>query len=97
MRVKHVPTDTETLVAEAATALAKLRSVDDLEQRMGVLKDRVGVANDRLAAFLVTMPEDYSAEDRAVFITYVSQTLEAIAEQAHEQVRFERTWKRLGE
>jgi hypothetical protein len=93
----HKPTDVDALVAEAATALSHMRTVDDLHSRMGVLKDREEVETDRLAAFIVTMPEGYDAEDKAVFARYISDTLERLAEEAAEQVKFERTWNRLGE
>lgn len=85
----------ETLELEAATAISMMRNSDDLDRRIGVVKDRCEVANDRLAAFILTMPEGYSAEDARVFKAYICDTLEKLAEEANEQVKFERTWNKL--
>ncbi len=97
MKMQETTVSQETLELEAATAINAMQNSTDLDQRIGVLRDRVGVANERLAAFILTMPEGYDAEDRAVFSKYITDTLEKLAEEAHQQVKFERTWNRLGD
>lgn len=97
MRVKHVQTDTDALIAEAATAVSIMRDSADLDARIGILNDRVGVANDRLAAFIVTMPDDYTKDEILLFKRYMVESLAQAAKETRAQIRFERTWNKLGE
>lgn len=85
-------TDQETLELEAATAVSMMRDSADLDERIGVLKERVGVASDRLAAFIVVIPEGYSAKEAAAFREYVKSDLETATKDAEAQIKFERTW-----
>lgn len=85
-------TDTDALIDEAATAISMMRTTEDLDRRIGVLKDREGVANDRLACFLVTMPEGLSADEQAVFKQEVAKSLEVIAQDAMAQVDYFKVW-----
>lgn len=59
--MKQHQVDQATLELEAATAVGMLRDSNDLDKRIGVLRDRVSVSDDKLAAFIVTVPDDYSA------------------------------------
>lgn len=82
----------EQHIEEAALAVSLLKSSSDLDERMQALKDQGGVAT-----FVVTVPEGYTETDLEVFKRSVEQTLEGIAKEAHEQVKFERTWGKLGD
>lgn len=79
-------------IEEAALAVSLLKSSSDLDERMQALLDR-----GRVATFVVTVPEGYSDRDMDVFKRSVMETLDGIAKEAHEQVKFERTWGKLGD
>lgn len=85
-------TDTDALIDEAATAISATRTVDDLERRLGVLRDREGVATDRLATFIVTMPEGLTPDEQAVFKQEISKSLEVIVKDAVAQVDYFKMW-----
>ncbi len=89
--------DDEMLMLEAATAVNMLRDGFDSDKRAETLKERVGVANERLVGFILPVPEGYDAKDVAVFSRFMVKAFEHLMPEAEEQVKFERTWNVMGE
>lgn len=82
----------DALIQEAAETVAGMRTADDLDRRIGELRDRAEVPNDRLAAFIVAVPEGYTTEDKATFKRVLSHALECAIKDAEAEVKFLRTW-----
>ena len=88
---------TEADIVESAQAVNLLKTSRDLDQRMEHLRERGGVASDRQATFIVSVPDDYTDDEVETFKRFVTDTLAGIAKEAQEQVKFERTWAKLGD
>jgi hypothetical protein len=69
-----------------------MRSVADLDARMGVLKDRATMEGGNLAAFLVPVPEGYTSEDTSAFKRVLSDALAAAIKFAEAEVEYLRMW-----
>lgn len=85
------------LVAEAAQAVTLTRTAAELEERAGVLTSRVGVANDRLAVFMVVVPDGYTPEQAAAFKREISKSLNQITADAESEVAYRTMWDKLGD
>lgn len=79
----------ELLLDESANAVARMRTSQDLENRIGVLQDRAEVASPNLVPFLVAVPPAAKTEeDRKEFIQNVGIALQAIVNDAELDIRY---------
>lgn len=87
----------DVAVRESATAVSTLRRVADLDARASVLRDRVAVSDDSLAAFLVPVPQGYTPEQAAAFKREISKSLSQIIADAESEVAYRTMWEKLGD
>ncbi len=79
------------LTKESVAAVFAMTNAADLEARIRVLHERTDVPDDRLIPFYVVMPEHYDANERKAWIKSVTESLEAVANDAHKDVMIDRT------
>lgn len=83
---------TDTDIQESAEVVKAMRTSADLDKRIGELKDRCEVVDERLSAFIVPTPEGLTAEEQQTFRDIITANLSFAAKQAENQIRYERTW-----
>lgn len=82
----------EILLNEAAGQVHAIETVDDLHARMDVQRDRLEVPNDRLQAFIVTIPDGYTPSERARFTKLINEALVPVVSDAMLDIDHQRTW-----
>jgi hypothetical protein len=84
--------DSDKLIDESATAFSLINNVAAFEQRTGTLRERGGVAKERLATFVVTVPNDVQDDEIELFRKYVAWALDVAVNAAVSEVKYTRTW-----
>ena len=87
--------DMSTFTRESVAAVFAMVNSGDLETRIRVLHERAEVPDDRLIPFFVIMPENYDADERRAWIKSVTEALEVVAKDAHQDIMVDRTIKTM--
>lgn len=83
----------DVLLNEAGTQVHAIETVNDLDNRAHILRERVAVPTDRLQAFIVVVPEDYTPEERAEYTRMINESLIPVVQDARMEITHARTWE----